>query len=660
MASEDGYERQLAPRPAAARPFATAESFGAGLGGAVSRLADTVNRGQLIRYENERRAKADRELTQFMANFAAYRENMDGISREGRTNADPGGENHAMGMAEAVEAGRESLLDGITEDNVRRQAEQQFGEYALRFKLAEADWAEVRRAEKTAVDAKVAGDIRENRIRRLQDPRDYLEEMEIAHEQIDALHLPVDVKQKMLREADQGGAIAFLRGRIDETPDVAKALIAAGTFDEVLEPGQIEALLNNADVEIRSREVAARSAAALQSSALKDEVSLAIKQVGDGHEVDDAELAELERRAIEADLPEARRYELRDARVANQVNREFRAASPGEIGEEINRLDAQRAQQGADADPALTMRRNHLEKLRETRRRQIDEDQLGWASQNGIETPELDLMAPTRRAMDARIHAVEAAAGSAGLQPRYLTEDEATELREQALGGKTGFTTALSLAWKFGREGGRAASAARQIMPGDEQFAYMVNLPFDTWGVVWNGRERLKQQPNLIKEARAKDPEAEDAYLRQEDQLTRALAGLDQRQQGAIRETVRYLQAGFLANGNGELTPELTWRAINQAVGAAGVPGPTMKGGIARWGSSESVYLVPRNMTATQFGQLARSAAARSRPVNPDGSPAVLSRARPRLVGPNRYNFLGPDGRPLRLADGSLFTVEVE
>ncbi len=660
MADERGYERQLAPRPAAARPFASAESFGAGLGGAIARTGEALHRRQLTDYTNERRATQDRELTQFMAGFAAYRENMDGISREGRTNADPGGENHAMGMADAVEAGRESLLDGITDDDVRRQAEQQFGEYALRFKLAEADWAEVQRAEKTVTDFQAARDFGANRVRRLQDPRDYLEEVDLAHQNIDALSLPDGAKEKLRRETDQTYAVSFLRGRIEDSPEVAKALIAAGTFDEVLEPNQVEALLNNADVEIRSREVAARSAATMQSSALKDEVSLAIKQVSDGHEVDDAALAELEQRAVAADLPEARRYDLRDARVANQVNREFRGASPGEIGEEINRLDAQRAQQGADADPALTLRRNHLEKLREARRQEIDQDQLGWAAKNGIAAPELDLMAPTRPAMDARIRAVEAAAGSAGLQPRYLTEDEATELREQALGGKTGFTTALSLAWKFGREGGRAASAARQIMPGDEQFAYMVNLPLETWGVVWNGRERLKQQPNLIKEARAKDPEAENAYLRQEDQLTRALAGLDQRQQGAIRETVRYLQAGFLANGNGELTPELTWRAINQAVGAAGVPGPTMKGGIARWGSSESVYLVPRNMTATQFGQLARTAAARSKPVNPDGSPAVLSRARPRIAGPNSYNFLGPDGRPLRLADGSLFTVEVK
>lgn len=152
MALEPRYDRQVAPRPAAARPFASAESFGAGLGRAAEQLGGALHRRQLTDYTIERRATQDRELADGMHRFAAIRENMDGVSREARNNALPGAEGHAEGMAEAVEAHREDLLDGITEDSVRRRLDAQFTEYALRFKLAEADWAEVQRAEKVTSD----------------------------------------------------------------------------------------------------------------------------------------------------------------------------------------------------------------------------------------------------------------------------------------------------------------------------------------------------------------------------------------------------------------------------------------------------------------------------------------------------------------------------
>lgn len=656
MASR-GYQQQVGVRAQDVAVQVSPDTYGAGLGRAISETGQALHQRELTDYKIQRAATADAEATDFARRFAEFRLQMDETVRTTRSGAAAGGAGHTEAVRKAYEKGRETLFAGLTEENVKRQAEQQFIAFGSSLLEREGTWAEGKRVAKVLDDAQVYSDIGANRARTLPDAAAYQDESKLADAYIDGLNLDEDTRSKLRRATHQKYAISFLNGVTDRDPSTARAMMDAGAFSDVLEPQQLEQLRSGADVEIRRNAAEARTRATAVRQDVNESTDLVIKAVKDGALVNDADLAVLEQRATEAGVPPAKIYEIQDARALNTVKREFQAASPAVIADALRETTAAIAKAGANVDPRLVQRRNHLETVLGQRRSEIENDQLGFAAKNGIVGQPIDWSAPAADAVAERIKAVDVAAKTAGVQPQYFTKDEVGQLSGQIGAGKQGAMAALDAARAFG--GARAVAAAKQLAPNDPVFAHLVTLDRGVAGIALSGREHLKAFPDANKPKASDDNyyDLKDAFARQDQQVNAALESLDPQKRSAVWLTAREILAGYVAQGFGPLSPEMRMRAINGALGANG-PDGKRRGGLALWG--DRMFLRPSTMDSNEFTRRVQWTVAHGQgggPVNADGSPARLAAAYPVFVGPNTYRFDGKDGKPLRKKDGSQFIV---
>lgn len=653
----EGYKQQVGARAQEVGFQVSPDAYGAGVGRAISEAGQTLHQSELRDYQIQRRATADSEATDFARRFAEYRLTMDEAVKAQRNGGAPGGAGHVDAIKGAYDKGRDSLFAGITEESVRRQAEQQFTAFGSSLLERESTWAEGARVGKVLDDFTSYRNIGANRVRGLSDQGAYQDEVKLAYSYIDGLNLDPQAKAKLQRETDQTYAVSFFNGAIDRDPVGARAILLSGKFNDVLEPQQIEQLLNGSAVEIRRADAEARTRASAVQQDVNESTDFVVKAIKDGTLADDADLAVLEQRATQAGLPPAKIYEIQDARVLNTVRREFQNAGPAVIADALRETDAAIAKAGANADPRLVQRHNHLETVLGQRRSEIENDQLGFAAKNGIIGQPIDWSAPAPDAVAERIKAVDVAAKTAGVQPQYFTKDEVASLAGQIGAGKQGALAALDAARAFG--GARAVAAAKQLAPDDPVFAHLVTLSPEVAGIALAGREHLKTFPdaNRPKEGDDNYHDLKDAFARQDRQVNAALESLDPKQRSAVWLTARELLAGYVAQGFGPLTPEMRMRAINNALWANGRDGQR-RGGLATWG--DRMFLRPSSMDSNEFTRRVQWTVAHGNgggPVNVDGSPARLAAAYPVFVRPNVYRFDGKDGRPLRKKDGSVFTV---
>lgn len=659
MAVERGYQAQVGVRAQDVAVQTSPDAYGAQLGSAIGELGQTVHRGDIQAYQIERKARADSEATGFARNFAEWRANMDGIIREQRSGAAPGGVGHQQAVRDAYEKGRETLLSGITEDSVRNSASTQFSTFGASLLEREGTWAEGKRVAKVVDDTQVLSDIGANRVRQMSDQGAYQEEVKLGYAFVDSLQVDDDTKAKLRRElVDQKYAMAFLDGMTERDPIAARAMMEIGEYNDILEPAQLEKLRNGADMEIRRAAAAERTRATAVRQDVNETTDLAIKAVKDGVLYNDADLATLEQQAVAAGLPPAKVYEIQDVRALNTVKREFQDASPAVIADSLREIDVAIAKGGAGADPKLVQRRNHMQTVLGQRRSEISNDQLGFAARNGITAPAVDWENPQTAAVQERLKALRVASGAAGGVPiQYFDANDLPVIKGWMQSGKGGTLKALAAARAYG--GQDAIAAAKQLAPDDPVFAHLVTLNPEVAGIALAGREHLKAFPDANRPKQGDDNyhELKDAFARQDQQVNSALESLDPKQRSAVWLTARELLAGYVAQGFGPLTPDMRQRAINNALWANGRDGQR-RGGLATWG--DKMFLRPSTMDSAEFTQRVQWTVAHGPgggPVNADGSPASLARAYPVFLRPNTYLFQGKDGRPLRKKDGSQFIV---
>jgi hypothetical protein len=660
MASERGYDVRTAPSAGPGPVLSDPRDFGAQVGAALEQFGQAKHSADVRAYQIERQQNAASEQASFASNFAKYRQSMDGVVLQTRGNAAPGAAGHPDSIKTVYEAGRDALLSGITEDRLRQQASAQFDEYGASLLSRESVWAEGKRVAKLVTDTGDLIDTGANRIRTARDQAAYADELRHGQDAIAAMQgIDDDTKAKLQRQMQQSYSVSFVQGLFDSgQAATAKGLIESGAFNDVLEPKQIEALMNGADVEIRRIDAEGRTRAAAMKQYISQTADLAIKAVKDGVLYEDGDLAALEERAGAAGLAPAKLYEIQDVRALNTVKREFQNASPSVIADNLREADAAVAKAGAGADPKLVQRRNHLETVLGQRRAEIGNDQLGFAARNGIETMPIDWSAPAPDAVAARAKAVEISAGAAGMPPQYFTTDEVGQLRGRIESGKGGALAALDAARAFG--GAKAVAAAKQLAPNDPGFAYLATLDREVAGMALSGRWHLKTDKRAV--TLEKDSDTFDDYKAEFDQqdarVNKAIQSLGAQQANTIWNTARDILAGYIAQGLGPLRPDLRWRAINEAIGATGPTGAGRKGGLAQWG--DAYFMRPSTMTSDEFARRVQWTMTNGKgggAVNADGSPARLSAAVPVFTGANTYRFDAKDGKPLRKKDGSLFTV---
>lgn len=650
MPQELGYTRQTRPQAGAPLPAVSAESYGAGLGQAIAGAAEQANATNLRGYAIERERTQDAEWSRFQHEFGVARDDVDRITREYRKDGEPG---HAQRVMDLYEQRREALLGGITEDRVRQHAAAQFEEFGSRLHANEADFEEVKRSEGVVRNTESAWDIADNRVRRMDNHDDYLGEMQLRHDAIDALNVADDVKDKMHQAAEQRGELAFARGWLDRDPQGAKDALRAGLFDQ-LDPDTVNALLNNADVEIRSQEVAAAREAAVQAAGVKEAVATLEQRNTNGEVIADEDFAVAEAALTRlGDTSGAER--VAGIRSENQVVRQWGPA---------NATPAQRERRMAEIAAILPDQRSAAMN-RELR--VLQEKSPGWDAQFASDPagalarsggmPPIDFTDPHSLARRAEWRRVQSDATGRYIPP--LTRAEAAPLAElkarheeqQVLAALDGFAD------PFDR-----LDAAQVIDPDDKLFQRMAVMAPVQRAMVRQGAHAIDANPKLLTPESDASAGAE-AQRKWEGRLAFALREIDPEDADAVRQSARLILASVLSKNPGAKIDGLAERtfatAVQMALGREDHSG-TRIGGLATWGD-ETPFIVAEGYSAASLRDALirdRQAqdAAGSGPVEPDGeTPASFARAYPVWLGGTRYRWETPGGSVLRDRDGQVF-----
>lgn len=630
MPVERGYEQQLAPREAAPMPLASAETYGAGLGREMAQAGEDMHQRQVRAYELERQAKADREAADFMHRFALHRQNMDGITRELRTNAAPGADGHVTAIDQANEGAREGLFAGITEERVLRAAQRQWDDFRTGLLSTEGDFEVGRQVAKRVTDISGASDVAANRIGTKLES--YPEEVRALYAAIDAMPgLDADLRAKLKREqVDQKLGIAYLNQLNGSNPALARSMLDAGTFDEILTPEQKQQLRNGSEVEIRRQEAEVRQQVSLAKAELTEQIATVTARAGAGIDVS-AELPDLiagataigDTSAVE-NLKQLRR-ESEFARVWGGVSPLAREARLRELTAvaESKRTDDQQAEirwlqdKGGALDSAFRA------------------DPVGWALERapaGSKPPPIDWNDPATLAERVRWSRTAAQAyGSMGLLSGNERQAMATRMQD----GQAGYAEVLEGLARFG--GREARQAAREVAPSDPLLQHLVTLPAEYRKIALNGRRALQGNSGLLKVD--DDAEREDIN-RFTAQFRRATRMLPEDERSAVIEAAQKIAAGHLIEGGGRMNGRLWGLTLNMAMGAMGTSGGNRRGGLGNW--QGQWFVVPPNMKAQEFtdrvfAEQRRKPAAG--PLNPDGTPLNLREAVPVFVGNGTYQF---------------------
>lgn len=641
MPPETGYERRVRVGPAAPMPSGSPDAFGAGVGRAVEQLGDTLHRREVEQYTSERRLAENAELTRSNVAFAQLREEMAALSREGRKSDDPG---HAERMAQAYEERSQALLDGVASPRVRDRLMGSMANWGASFRTSEADWETLRQGEVAVEGMQEAIAASANRTRRLDQASDYANERQVLFDMFDGMDAPDEVKNGLRKEAEQTLAVSFLQGRIDADPVAARALIDAGTFDDVLEPRQVEALLSGADVGIRKLEVAAAREVAEAEAALLEQVQVLEEAHSQGIHIDDAQF-ETAIAAVRAAGDESRALKLDGMRADNRFAEIYEAATPLERQNRTAFLAGKK--RTASEDREYVWLQSHAGALDSA----FEADPAAAIARTSG-APPVNLTDP--QTIAARTEWARRQTRATGRYVPPLTRAETGPIRD--LYEQRNLKGAFDTLDNFGAVD--RVAVAKMVAPDDVVFQELAPLRRYYRDLALDGREVLKGNPRLLK---PEDPDVEENMLIVDAQFDQATRFMDAGQRNAVRDIARNILAAQISRGEMPLAHQAMREAYKRALGATGT-GAEERGGIKRWGGTGEWFLLPGGVTANGFvNAIARFNRANpdKAPVNPDGSRADLDRLTPVAVGDGWYEFFSGSGEVAKRKDGRTYRIRV-
>lgn len=645
MPAERIYEQQTSPRPAAAMPLASPDQYGAQIGEALGQAGQQLHQSEVRAFQVEKRLEFDAQAATWNENFVRYRTNHDDIERERRNGPSEG---YTLDVEKALGAGKEALFGQISNPDVRRQAEAQWTQWAGGVHGRAADWEDGQRIANGVKLEASTQELQGSRVYR--QPEALKDELTLLYARVDAASWPDDVKTKIRDAGERGLFDAQLRNRLEVDPAAAKLEMALGVYDG-LGPERLDEANRRADVEIHSRELAARSAAAAGLKDLRGQVSNAKQLATAGHPQDMGGLAALEASA-KASGDQGMLLDAKEARATNEVVVAYANATPAVLAGEIAQLDAAIAAQGTNADPLLTFRRNALAGVQSRRREEVSSNPGAIAARLGMPLAPIDWDNPPPAEVARRASAIEAVSEGSEFPPAYFQPDEVAQLRsDNSVKGKL---AALRAARAFGDR--KDFLAAQQLFPNDRMAAYVVALDNeDARRMALNGREALKVPGGRPKG----DATAEENRDAQDARFRAATRGLGEEQRRAMYETADAIEAWLMADGREPGGPTRAL-AIQRAVGGD-ARGGVWYGGLGNWNGA---FLLSDGVSQAQFNQAAVRAAAAQKPVNPDGSPFLIKNGHMVPLGPGLYGMTGADGgevrqRGVRGQPGRRFTFRV-
>ena len=647
MAAEEGYRRQLGVVSSTGLPSASAEAFGAGIGDAIGRTGDA-----LVHYEAvERRQRADQQLADFNVRFARVRSSRDQDEIAMRSTAAPGAAGYADTRRKAWEKDREGLLDGITEDAVRRSAQEQIAEYEGRQAARDVEFETGAAIGKMVTDAQQASDLSSNRTRMNGDA--YADELSLGRQTIDALNVSADVKEKLHRYHDQTVTVGYLNGLTERDPKSAQALIDAGAFNAILTPQQLDQAKNGAMIEIRRADAAAAHQQALQTQALRDEVETVNAQISAGVEIPDGRLADLQNRLTAiGDVGGATKIGV--TRIEAGVRREADVWKPEQYDTEINRLEAK-----GKRTPDEDIRLKTLRGMRGTAVATFNNNPGEWAAKNGFAPPPIDLADAST--FGARAAWARTVTRQTGRQTPLFNDAEVRQLRDEASISQQGM---VDVANRIAVVGGlQARQAAKQVLPNDPMLARMVSIDGDSRAAALRGAT-LRKANKAIVDGQGSQEVASHFY----DVLGAAAQSFDAQEVGAALDVAKSLYADA-KKGHSEWATDGRVEDLNPYInialgGKKGADG-FWRGGLGQW--NRVPMLLPDGWTQGAFdrvlSQVRFKPDSKTGPVWSDGKPmsaVELRRYVPVRRADGRYEFHGDNGTVARQRNGKIYAIDIE
>jgi hypothetical protein len=582
-----GYERQRGDARLTPTPMADANAFGADVGRAIAQVGDTVHRNQINAYKVERQQKADQEVADFNARFAAARERMDRASIDARNNAAPGATGHADAMAQAWDKERAQLLTGMTETRLIQHAEQQLGEFGSRLRSSEYQYEQSARIGKTVADFQNMSDLSANRARQAHDPASYAEELKFGRAGIEAMAgVPADVKDKLVREHEQRVSIGYLNGLNDTNPALAVAMLEAGTFNEILSPEQIEQARNGAQVEVRRMDAEKRQAYNVERTKAQTQVEETLQMGRDGQPLSQSQLSEIGGLIQQYGL-DGKAYDFVKISAENDVRRVTQRLGPQEIANQRNSLASKVAKAGEAASASDVAALAEYDRQLARRRSEVRGDPFGYAARVGIAVAPLDMDNP--RSVRARIATVQNIERSTGERVGLYQPDEARQVAGLAAAGVAGREQAAQELARWG--GVNALRAAQQVVPKDFGLQHAILISPEVQRQIFQGEELRKGNPKLAPHSVISD-------------------GFNDAVGGALGQTPAWYRNGVLYNAGNiyaymaakkgvssddGLDADLFDDALNLAIDDTG------KGGIGIYGSKKNKVILPHGITQSEF-----------------------------------------------------------
>ncbi len=632
MAQEQGYQARVMPQAGAPLPQASPETFGAGIGRALEGIGATVHETKLRSYQLDRKEQAEREAADFAAKFAAQRQANDANMLTLREHSDPGGAGHSERAQMMLYGQREALLDGITEDSVRRQAGAQFDEYQARQLTEENTWEHGQAALKKVGDTRAALEISRNRV--YQDPSTYAQEVAQGEATLAGLEgqLEPDKLDALRREHfDQGLAIAVNQGLQNSNPRLGLAMLDAGTFNTKLTQPQTDALRGGYLTEIRRQDALAAQGVAHEKSALMEEKATILADQARGIDVGARAAALAPKLAKVGDDSGA--SQMAGAVENSQYAKAFNGMTP------LQRQEEERAILAVPAEKRTTAQQTGLKWLQE-HKAQLDgafnSDRVGWAMTNAPDNakpPSLD----GAGGLAARADWWATARRDYGPDTDLFSKNEAAEISARLTENAAGYRAVSSELAGLPPLAGQ--QAAKQVAPNDKYFGQIIALPSVYRSHALDGRD-FRKDPASAKLLELKTDTEKTRVAQLTTGLRNALEGVPAAQQNAIIEIARDLFADHVRRGD---PPTSNLWALSQSMALGGVGmGKDQRGGLGSWNNKS--FLVPDGRTAQEFtdhvfGFIAKDP--KSGPLNPDGSPANIRNARPVPVGKD------PQGRTM-------------
>ena len=568
MAQERGYQRQSGTSAPVGLPGASPAAFGAGIGAEVAQIGQTLHQEQLRAYQIERQQQADSEAAAFNATFAKLREEADKASTDARNGAAPGGAGHAQAMQQWYAQRTQGLIDGITDDRVRRSAQMQLEEFGGRLNSAEYQWQEGRRVGKIVTDQTQARDVAANRAYRMSDPKAFAEELSLGRQGIEALSgVPADVLDGLIRDYDEAVSVGFFNGMIERDPKRVAQILDTGKYDAILSPQQMERLRNGAEIGVRKQENEEERARLEQVARVKAFEDGWMEQAGNGVAVD-PEVGYAAARRVEADDP-ARAARFRQAAAGAAVVQAYDTASPAQITTAMGQIEAKKDWRSS---PDLVAKHAALEKLQGRKR----DESPAWAP-----VDEADARAIAARSVERQVWA----AGHNGRQ-LFFGADQAEQLKQAAAGGAAGRASVADVLSRL--EGADAQAALRQVAPNDAVMRQAITLPPALRAQVFKGEERRRTA-----EFPRGDGAMSDLRERWGERGEVAMAGLPGEARTAVFQATRNLYAALATDGEWD---EKTWdRALDLVLGHGD------GGGIGTVAGKPTI--LPRGMSQEEMNQ---------------------------------------------------------